>query len=145
MSKRNPPEGGAGEARAATPRASILMQFPDMEGNPVFFDPTLVTGLREVVDKSRGVWNTLVFVGVPGGTTQVFTVFERAQMVGDRINMYRRGYGPRLEAVTGINYFVQKATEGDTDAVLASDQDTLIRAAYSDAADLGPRGKDELS
>jgi hypothetical protein len=129
MTKRNPPEGGAGEARAQDPRtrtsyyyegwqqgynaatrvrqdapvptAPILMQFPDMDGNPVFFDPKLVTGVREVVNKARGVWNTLVFVGMPGGTTQVYTVFERAQMVGDRINMYRRGLGPQLEAALG--------------------------------------------
>lgn len=164
MTKRNPPEGGAGEARAQDPRtrtsyyyegwqqgynaatrvrqdaapaptAPILMQFPDVEGNPVFFDPKLVTGVREVVDKARGCWKTLVFVGVAGGTSQVYTVLERAQMVGDRINMYRRGLGPQLEEALGSG----KLDMPDTVFVHTEG------AGLVPDSDLGPRGKDELS
>lgn len=97
MPDRNPPAGGAGETKARSPQASLLIAFPDVEGNPVYFDPFLVTGLREVVDKSRNYWTTLVFIGVAGGTTQIFTVLERAELVGNRINMYRRGLGEKTD------------------------------------------------
>lgn len=110
--------GYAAAKRTADPVAPLLISYPDIDGSPVYFDPALVTGLRERVEPSRKVWTTLVFIGVSGGTTQIFTVMERAEVVGERINMYRRGLGAQVDAavaerkveqgVTGINYFVQE-------------------------------------
>lgn len=74
----------------------MLIQFPDTDGNPVFFDPMLVVAIRQDTDKSRNVRTTLITVGQPGGTSTVLRVMEGAQLVGDRVNLARRGILERI-------------------------------------------------
>lgn len=105
MTDRKAPSGGAGEALAnamtitAVPQelAPPLLEYPDTDGSPVFFDALQVQAIREVINKSKGVYTTLVYLAEPGGTTTVLILLERAGVVGSRVNMVRRGYGLRMK------------------------------------------------
>lgn len=103
MTNRMPPRGGSGETYTAERRqlAPPLLEYPDVDGSPVYFDPLAVTAIRETIDKSRGLYVSLVFVGVVQGTTQVLQVVERAGVIGLRVNMARRGYATAMaDAIT---------------------------------------------
>lgn len=95
MTDRKAPSGGARETYAAERKqlAPPLLEYPDPDGSPVFFDPTQVQAIREVVNKTRKVYTTLVSVAQPGGTTTVLILLERAGVVGAAVNMARRGLG----------------------------------------------------
>lgn len=81
----------------AKPVASLLITFPDLDGNPVAFDPALVVGVRASVNKTARF--SLVWVQPPGASvTIVYQVLEAAELVIDRINMHRRGLGEKLES-----------------------------------------------
>lgn len=132
MSKRNPPEGGSGEARAAVtfggmtstpyvPPVAIappLMRFDAVDGTAVFLDPRDVTGVRDA--RSTKIVSTIVTVNPPNaqGTSQVYIVVGRAENVGDRINMHRRGYGERLEAA--VADMKQRGIFEETDYTITS-------------------------
>lgn len=98
----------------------MLIQFPDTNGLPVFFDPMLVVAIRQDVDKSRNVVTSLVTVAMPGSTSTVLRVMESAQLVGDRVNLARRGLLARIEAakarIETANKF-QKFAKGATRVV----------------------------
>lgn len=98
MTNRKAPVGGAGETYAAVPKqlAPPLLEYPDPDGSPVFFDPTQVQAIRETINKTKGVYTTMVYLAEPGGTTTVLILLERAGVVGLAVNMARRGLGSAM-------------------------------------------------
>lgn len=92
---------------------ALLIEFPDTDGRPVFFDPHLVIAIREDIDKTHNVRTSLVTLGQPGGTSTVLRVREGASLVGHRVNLARRGLLERIDAeVTRLR--TEKADVGES-------------------------------